>query len=259
MAEPVTTRILLHRAGPALWPERYDEKTLIETREASGEYLFGSLFQQSPVPKAGGMFQADWFLKNIVPSAPREALRCRFWDLAASDGKGDWTVGLLMAAPTPQGPFYVEDLVRGRWGVEEVDRRVLETARADRARFGHVLVRGEQEPGRSGVAAAVSWVKMLAGFDVAVEPVSGSKEDRARPAASQAGIGNVKLVAGGWNAEFVSELARFPRGKHDDIVDSFSGALNILALGPEPPGPCHTAGKAPALSLPGAFGLSSLF
>lgn len=262
---PSVSRVLLHRAGPALWPERYDEKALQLTKLSLGEYFFESLYQQSPVPREGGMFQEGWFRDNLVPSAPRLALRCRFWDLAASDGKGDYTVGTLMAAETGQGPFYIEHIVRGRWGVEETDRRVLATAERDARLHGPVAIRKEQEPGAAGKREAIGFVKMLAGYDVAFEPNSGSKEDRARPLASQCAIGNVKVCnPAAWEgctfAEFLAEFAAFPgRGKHDDICDSVAGSFNAVALGGEPPGPCHVAGTAAALSLPGGFGMAPLF
>jgi predicted phage terminase large subunit-like protein len=38
--------------------------------------------------------------------------------------------------------------------------------------------------------------------------------------------GNVKLVAGEWNKEFIEELRKFPRGKNDDQVDAVSLAFN---------------------------------
>jgi predicted phage terminase large subunit-like protein len=249
-------RILLHENGPALWPERYSEADLIEIRNTIGEYFFAALFDGDPVPKTGGMFQAEWFRQNVIDMpAPPDAQRVRFWDLAASEGKGDYTVGLLMAAPSGNGPFIVEELIRGQWGVEKVDELVLQTARFDRQRFPSIKIRGEQEPGRSGKKAVEAFVKMLAGYDVQCELNSGSKADRARPLASQAGIGNVKLVRGPWIESFISELALFPRGKHDDIVDAASGALNILALGPEPPGPCAVGGKMPSMVGMGNFAL----
>ena len=46
----------------------------------------------------------------------------------------------------------------------------------------------------------------------------------------QAAVGNVKIVRGQWNTAFLDELCEFPMGKHDDQVDTASGAFNKLAL-----------------------------
>jgi len=77
-------------------------------------------------------------------------------------------------------------------------------------------------------------VKLLDGFAVSTTPSSGDKVTRATPAASQAQVGNVKLVAGPWNAAFLEELRQFPRGAHDDQADAFALAINALATGPAP-------------------------
>ena len=45
---------------------------------------------------------------------------------------------------------------------------------------------------------------------------------------SQCEAGNVKVLRGTWNDTFFRELENFPDGKHDDIVDNFSGAFNMM-------------------------------
>jgi hypothetical protein len=45
---------------------------------------------------------------------------------------------------------------------------------------------------------------------------------------AQAEAGNVKIVRGLWNDEFLRELENFPAGKHDDCVDALSGAHETI-------------------------------
>jgi hypothetical protein len=45
---------------------------------------------------------------------------------------------------------------------------------------------------------------------------------------AQAEAGNVKIVRGLWNDEFLRELENFPAGKHDDCVDALSGAYEQI-------------------------------
>lgn len=52
---------------------------------------------------------------------------------------------------------------------------------------------------------------------------------RADPLASQAEVGNVKLLKGSWTGEFLAELTDFPGGSHDDQVDAASMAFSKLA------------------------------
>jgi predicted phage terminase large subunit-like protein len=69
---------------------------------------------------------------------------------------------------------------------------------------------------------------MLAGYSVKIEPVSGSKETRADGFASQINIGNVKLLKGDWNTDFIEEYRRFPNGAFSDQVDGGSDAFTEL-------------------------------
>lgn len=216
--------------GEALWPSRYSREEL-EILRAQDPYSFEALYQGNPVPLKGGMFRKEWFDRNIVPGHPPGCEYCRGWDFAATEGGGDFTVGVLTAR-APDGMFYVLDIVRGQWSVGDVDKTIRETAASDRARFGEVRIRGEEQPGSAGKKAASAFVLMLAGYDVGVVSASGSKADRARPFASQVEYDHVKFVDGPWLPDYISEFLRFPRGKHDDIVDSQALSFNDLALTP---------------------------
>jgi predicted phage terminase large subunit-like protein len=91
-------------------------------------------------------------------------------------------------------------------------------------------VRLAQDPGQAGKDQAKRLLKMLAGFSVRAVPVSGSKETRADGFASQVNAGNVRLLVGDWNRDFIEELRTFPKGKNDDQVDAVADAFNELTL-----------------------------
>ena len=85
-----------------------------------------------------------------------------------------------------------------------------------------------QDPGSAGVAEAQSTARALDGYDVRFGTATGDKETRAKPVSAQAEAGNVKLVRGLWNDEFLRVLENFPAGNHDDEVDALSGAYEML-------------------------------
>ena len=45
---------------------------------------------------------------------------------------------------------------------------------------------------------------------------------------SQVNVGNLTIVEVLWNTQFLLELSSFPRGKHDDQVDTLSRVFNAL-------------------------------
>jgi predicted phage terminase large subunit-like protein len=126
------------------------------------------------------------------------------------------------------GFFYVTDLVHGQWATDERDRNIRQTAALDGRK---VRIRGAIDPGSAGVDAGKAFVRMLAGYSVTTERVSGPKEVRADPFSSQLNAGNVRLVKGPWNKALIEELRQFPNGKHDDIVDALSDGFSELTNG----------------------------
>ena len=220
----------------------YDNRKLLETNP---EYL-ANLKALSVVDRArlldgdwdivpgGNMFRREWF--EVVGDAPKQCRRVRFWDLAASEPKKpgedpDWTAGALEGMD-PQGVAYLEDIQRARLTPGGVERLVRTTAEADRAKYGDGLeIVMEQEPGSSGKAVIDHYRRqVLPGFNFRGVPSTGSKEERAKPLSAYAEGGNVKLVRGAWNHDFLNEAAAFPSEEvHDDQVDAASGAFLRLA------------------------------
>jgi len=92
-------------------------------------------------------------------------------------------------------------------------------------------IRIPQDPGQAGVGQVKALTRMLSGYSVKAERPSGSKEVRADSFASQVNAGNIYLVRGDWNKQFIEELRAFPLGSHDDVVDAASDAFTEVALG----------------------------
>lgn len=207
--------------GEALCSERYPLEKLHKIAKRIGTYFWNALYRQRPTAKEGYLFKVEQL--EIVPAAPVEAVRVRYWDKGATDDGGDYTAGVRMGKAGDV--FYVEHVERGQWSTDRRDKVIKQTAELD---GGSVIIKGEQEPGASGKDAALAFIRMLAGFIVSCEPASGDKELRADPFSSQVNAGNVKLVKGGWNRDFIEELRAFPKGKHDDQVDAASGAFSAL-------------------------------
>lgn len=213
------------QAGEALCPERRPIEKLTKIAHRIGQYFFEALFQQRPTAREGEFFKVSKL--EIVDAVPADLRLCRAWDLASIEGGGAYTSGPLLGVD-PKGIWYVLDVERGQWSSDDVETRMISTARRDGTK---VRIHIPQDPGQAGKKQAVSLVRMLAGFNVKTEPASGSKETRAFAFSAQVNVGNVKLLNGSWNKAFIEELRQFPRGKYKDQVDSASDAFNELALG----------------------------
>jgi predicted phage terminase large subunit-like protein len=186
--------------------------------------------QQRPVPEGGAMFRREWF--PIVPELPADASTAvRYWDKAATDGGGDYSVGVLIA--THEDLWYVVDVVRGQWSIHQRNQIIRQTADRDARRYSDYRIVIEQEPGSGGKESAHHTIRLLAGLCVRADRVTGTKISRAQPFADQCEAGHVRLVAGKWNIPFIEELCVFPVGDYDDQVDAASGAFAFVVPKPK--------------------------
>src|SRR5262249_52374363 len=187
--------------GELLWPQLFPIETVVDLETRLGPYAVACQLQQRPVPESCGLFKRDWFrLVDATPSDAPIVARCRFWDCAATEEDGCYTVGVLMAQ-TKDGRFSIEHVVRGRWGPSQFEGRqgiLRQTADMDKARVGFVRIREEQEGGSAGKRVVAAHAQVLVGFDFRGDHPTGDKVTRARPFASQAAMGNVLLVKGPW-------------------------------------------------------------
>lgn len=213
--------------GDPLCPERFDADALADIRRVLGSRSYTALYQQRPQPPEGDVLKREWFTQFVDEAhAAHVTARVRYWDMAATEAGGDYTVGVRVAT-TRDGRYYIEDVVRGQWSSQQRDTIVKQTAETDGR---GCYVRREEEPGSSGKDVSAAFVRLLAGFPVLpAERVTGDKAVRVQPFAAQAEAGNVVLVRGAWNKPYIEELTAFPTGTHDDQVDASSGAFNTLA------------------------------
>ena len=185
------------------------------------------------VMPGGNLFRREWFA--VVDDWPREVTGVvRAWDDAATRDGGDWTVGVLMAIAR-SGIVYIIDVVRIQASPFEVERLKAATALADaQLTDRRAVVLLQQEPGAAGKSYVDAQIREpLLGFAVEVERPTGDKYTRALPMSSAAQAGNIKLVGGKWNKEFIDELEQAGPDErlydHNDQWDAASSAFNYLA------------------------------
>lgn len=208
--------------GELLFPERFPPEVVERDKKIMGEYAYSGQMQQRPAPRTGGFFA--WENLEIVQDHPPLKRTLRYWDKAGTDDGGARTAGVKMGM-TQDGQFIVLDVVKGQWSASKREPVIRQTAESD-GRNVHVWV--EQEPGSGGKESAESTVRNLAGFTVRAERATGDKVVRAEPYSVQVEAGNVKLLKGDWNREFIEEHKSFPVGRFKDQIDAAAGAFNKI-------------------------------
>lgn len=209
------------KRGEYLWPEWFTKQHWDQFR--SNSRTWGALCQQLPRPADGNLFKPDMI--EVIDVLPAGRITwVRGWDMAATEGGGDWTVGLLLGRHQ-EGFFIIADIVRKQYGPDKRDQLMQLTAKADGRR---VIQDYPQDPGQAGKSQVLAWVKNLAGYIVKFSPESGDKGTRASPAASQVNGGNFKMMRADWNDGLRKELRPFPFGTYKDQGDALGRAFNRL-------------------------------
>lgn len=187
---------------------------------------------------AGKLFKREWF--KVVDAMPEGLRWVRYWDMAATEedkkkkNDPDWTAGALVAVQRAKDgaqAIWVRDVRRIRARPAGVESLIRNTAIEDGK---YVPVWIEQEPGSSGVNVVDNYVRrILFGWNVRGDKVTGPKVERWRPLSSQAEAGNVHLLRGAWNSWWLEEANASPQeGVHDDGLDAVAGALDKLLNAP---------------------------
>lgn len=214
--------------GEPLWSEKYTIEKLEKKREAIGERLFQSIFQQKPIDDTSDFFD----LNKIHWSQPEHLTithKVRGWDIASSSpGKNDYTVGLPMYLLSDNKSILITDYIRGQFG-KHTTKTVHDQVHLD----GHDNITIIE----TGVAAAGkilydNWEDQLPGYflERAIPVPNNSKADRATPLKDYIYDGNVyvDIKDDKLRKYFQDEFRAFPNSEHDDIVDAAAHAFNYL-------------------------------
>jgi predicted phage terminase large subunit-like protein len=223
--------------GEPLFPERYQIDYLEGQRELLGSIFFNALFQQIPADENVKMADASWL--KMCHELPATDFRwIRVWDLAATEGGGDYTAGSLVGYSKSTGKCVIANTIRRQLSPQGVEELVRNTAEADGLA---VPVGIEQEPGSSGKALVHHYATVvLPEFKVIpINPAGRAKIVRAQPFLAAAEAGNAYLLndleqddprdRAPWINEFTHEFDEFPNGPNDDQVDTVAAGYAHLS------------------------------
>jgi len=219
--------------GDLLDPVRFPRSVVEALKRDMGSYAYAGQYQQRPSPRDGGLFKRQWFEGKVIKEPPPGTKWVRHWDLAATKRVTAARTAGVKIGRTPTGRFVVAHVVKTQDEGSEIRKLIKAVAEADGR---DVEISLPQDPGQAGKVQAQDFVAMLAGWRVRAEPETGDKVTRAQPFSAQCEAGNVDLVEGAWNQDYLDELCLFPSGTFKDQVDASSGAFGRLV----------TAARAPA-------------
>jgi len=213
-------RCFTRRQGEALHPDREPLATLAHIRRTIGEYNFAGQYQQTPAPLGGGLVKVEWFKRYGKEERPESFDRIvQSWDTANKATElSDFSVCTTWGIRGKD--LFLLDLLRKRLEYPALKRAVRE----QHSQFTANVVLIEDK------ASGTQLIQELIadGF----HPVTGYKPEcdkimrlHAQTAMIENGFVHIPEEAP-WLAEYLHEMTVFPKGKHDDQVDSTAQLLD---------------------------------
>lgn len=211
------------KAGQALHPEREPVEVLKALQQAIGSYNFAAQYQQDPVSPDGGMIKPEWiryYDRDQLPALLKGGGKIiHSWDTAAKPGEeNSWSACCIVLIKGED--YYVVHVERGRYSFPDLLRKAKELAALHKP--SEILV----EDASTGIVLAQELPKILR---VPVRAVRVERDKISRLWQQQAKFeaGHVHFLRGAsFLRDLEAELFAFPRGKHDDQVDSLTQALS---------------------------------
>jgi len=227
--------------GEPLCPELWPLERLLLMRAGMSAYTWLGMYQQRPEFKEGlffevGKINCTW---AAIPQGRKVLGRVRVFDYAGTDEKENSEAcytATMRVAKLDYGDYVVEEADRIQAGPAERDRWMRSKAERDHELFpvDGVPQIEEMQAAAAGRDRAIAFVQLMSGFHAISQPISGSKDVRADPAAGMVGRGACKFLIPRegekqWHAEVLSEMRSYPQSKYKDYVDTFSLSYSWLA------------------------------
>jgi predicted phage terminase large subunit-like protein len=208
----------VRRSGDVLHEERMPRSVLEDIRRQSGSDVFAAQYQQSPVPREGAMIKRKWPRRyDVPPQLDSSAMVIQSWDTAAKGGAlSNYSVCTTWLCE--ENRYTLLDVYR-----EQVDYPALKRQARLLAKIYNPKVILIEDAATGTALARELQAKGLPA--IAVKP-EFDKRTRMAVQSAKFQAGQVFLPKEApWLDDLESELFSFPRGRHDDQIDSISQAL----------------------------------
>ncbi len=210
--------------GEPLAPSRFGLPELMTLKATIGSREWSAKFQQRPTDDEGSIFQRKWW-RFDRPERAKPIAKYQFWDLAFSrTEESDYSVCTTWGVE--HGPTYrLLDVYRVRQTFPEAKKSVRRLYEQHKPVRAIVVEKKGREDDRYREIRRETRLPLLWYIP------DRDKVGRANAVTPLVESGSVVLPdSAPWLDDFLDELSRFPAGKHDDQVDSFTMGLICMAV-----------------------------
>lgn len=220
-------QVHVRHENDVLHPERDPIDILNDLKSSLGSYAFAAQYQQRPVPIEGGIVKWAWFSCYENPPKKEENDHIvQSWDTASkAEQHNDYSVCTTWLIRKNQ--YYLLDVFRARLEYPALLRKIK--CMAKRHAANRVIIED-----KGAGTSLIQDLKENSDLNIIKFDPKDDKETRLFTATNVIEAGRVWLPKDApWLDIFRHEMMLFPKGKHDDQVDSLSQFLQWTKTHPQ--------------------------
>lgn len=226
--------------GQLCWPERFPQVVVDSLKIRLGPYAWSGQMMQHPAPRGGAIIKEDWWKLYGPPNEdPSEiklrfpafsyvvaSLDCALTDKTENDPSALVVLGVWTVPQTGQMAVMVVNCWAERYQLNPLVRRVAETC--DKYRVDTLVI--ENKANGHSVEQEIRRLYQRAEWSVQFNDPTrqGEKVARAHSVTHLFEEGLIWHPNTEWARDLIAECSIFPRGSHDDRVDSLVQGLRHL-------------------------------
>jgi predicted phage terminase large subunit-like protein len=209
--------------GTLLFPERLTKEFLEQARRTMGSYLFANQYQNEVIPEDEKRFKAQWL--RYYRTIPSNTHRFAFVDPAIGQRERNDYTGITVIDVDSDGHWYLRVAHRARLTPTQIVDKIFHIQKELSCQAIGVEIVAYQEALLYILSEKMRERKTML-------PVKGirrtaiSKETRILGLVPRFEWGGISLAQG--LTDFEDEYNSFPRGSHDDILDSLASLEEIV-------------------------------
>lgn len=221
-----------------LFPQRFPDWVIERDKKVLGPYASAGQFQQIPVPRGGGIIKREWW--QVWPPEeyqedPNTPLRYPAMDYIimscdtayTSKQENDFSACVVLGVFKLRGvpKIMLMEAWQERLEFHDLVQKIIKTAK--KRKVDAVLL----EAKASGLSVKQEIVRLCGEQEFSVHPINPGAQDkvaRAHAIVPLFAAGCIYAPEKQWAENVITEVAKFPKGAHDDMCDSLTQGVSYL-------------------------------
>ena len=240
--------------GELLWPERFGEREVANLERQMGPWTAAGQLQQRPEPKGGGVIKREWWqLWEREKFPPLDYVMASLDTAYTTKTENDYSAMTVWGVFSGGNQGAIANRVIGRDSetismikrtyTEEHPKVMMMFAWQERLELHELVLKVSQtmkdykvdkiliENKAAGISTAQEIRRLYGHEDFAVQLVDPKSQDKLSRLYSVQHLfaeGLIYAPDRTWADQVITQVSTFPKGKHDDLVDTVSMALRHL-------------------------------